>query len=432
MNTDYYDYIIIGTGISGLYSAYLIKKKNLTSSILILDKEKKEWIGGRTQNEEFYNTTIVTGAGVARKNKDKLLFKLINELNINNIHESIAQTNFANTIKHPVNILKIINELKKYYNKLKIKPNITFKEFAKPILGKELYKYFTICTGYTDYEKEDVYEVLFNYGMDDNIPGWKLIMVPWKELILKLVNFIGSNNIKSLHNVIEIKKIENEPYLFECICENRIKSYFAKNIIIATTISSVLKLLPNFPMYNHIKGQPFLRVYGKFTKTSSNILKQFVPCRTIVPSALHSIIPMKNDVYMIAYTDNDDAIMLKDYIKNNVKNRKVFVDLLEKSLGIEHNTLDLIAIKGFYWPIGTHYFEPFNNNKIINNKIINNKIINNKIINNKNFLKVAQNPCKGIFVVGEMVSTQQGWVEGALESVNAIKSKFELRYMNKS
>ena len=209
MHTDYYDYIIIGTGISGLYSAYLIKKKNPTSSILILDKEKKEWIGGRTQNEEFYNTTIVTGAGVARKNKDKLLFKLINELNINNIHESIAQTNFANTIKHPVNILKIINELKKHYNKLKIKPNITFKEFAKPILGKDLYKYFTICTGYTDYEKEDVYEVLFNYGMDDNIPGWKLIMVPWKELILKLVNFIGSNNIKSLHNVIEIKITED-------------------------------------------------------------------------------------------------------------------------------------------------------------------------------------------------------------------------------
>ena len=68
MHTDYYDYIIIGTGISGLYSAYLIKKKNPTSSILILDKEKKEWIGGRTQNEEFYNTTIVTGAGVARTN----------------------------------------------------------------------------------------------------------------------------------------------------------------------------------------------------------------------------------------------------------------------------------------------------------------------------------------------------------------------------
>jgi hypothetical protein len=165
-------------------------------------------------------------------------------------------------------------------------------------------------------------------------------------------------------------------------------------------------------MYKQIKGQPFLRVYGKFTKESSNILKQFVPSRTIVPGPLHSIIPMKNDVYMIAYTDNDDAIMLKAYIKNNVKNRKVFVDLLEKSLGIEHNTLDLIGIKGFYWPIGTHYFQPFNN-----------KISNNFITNSSTFLKVAQNPCKGIFVVGEMVSTQQGWVEGALESVNAIKSK---------
>ena len=40
MHTDYYDYIIIGTGISGLYSAYLIKKKNPKSFFFVFTPEE--------------------------------------------------------------------------------------------------------------------------------------------------------------------------------------------------------------------------------------------------------------------------------------------------------------------------------------------------------------------------------------------------------
>ena len=58
---NYYDYIIIGSGLAGLYSAYLIKKHNPSKTLLILDKEKKEWIGGRTGNETFFGNEIVTG-----------------------------------------------------------------------------------------------------------------------------------------------------------------------------------------------------------------------------------------------------------------------------------------------------------------------------------------------------------------------------------
>jgi hypothetical protein len=41
------------------------------TSFLILEKHKKEWIGGRASNEMFYGTEVVTGAGVGRKEKDK-------------------------------------------------------------------------------------------------------------------------------------------------------------------------------------------------------------------------------------------------------------------------------------------------------------------------------------------------------------------------
>jgi protoporphyrinogen oxidase len=68
MTTHFYDIIIIGSGMAGLYAAYNIQKLSPTTSFLILEKHKKQWIGGRTSNETFYGTTVVTGAGIGRKN----------------------------------------------------------------------------------------------------------------------------------------------------------------------------------------------------------------------------------------------------------------------------------------------------------------------------------------------------------------------------
>ena len=78
----HYDIIIIGSGIAGLYSAYKIKHMNPALSVLILEKNKKQWIGGRTNNESFYGTDVVTAAGIGRKNKDHLLVHLLKELDI--------------------------------------------------------------------------------------------------------------------------------------------------------------------------------------------------------------------------------------------------------------------------------------------------------------------------------------------------------------
>ena len=53
MSVKYYDIIIIGSGMSGLYSAYNIQKMSPDISFLILEKHNKQWIGGRTSNEIF-------------------------------------------------------------------------------------------------------------------------------------------------------------------------------------------------------------------------------------------------------------------------------------------------------------------------------------------------------------------------------------------
>jgi monoamine oxidase len=127
-----YDIIIIGSGMSGLYTAYNIKKSSPNTSFLILEKYKKQWIGGRTSNEMFYGTEIVTGAGIGRKKKDKLLHKLLDELDLKT-PEFTFDPHYSKRIT-PVDIKEIMNHLRDEYAKYK-GPQTTFKTFAKNILG---------------------------------------------------------------------------------------------------------------------------------------------------------------------------------------------------------------------------------------------------------------------------------------------------------
>jgi hypothetical protein len=408
MTSRYYDIIIIGSGMSGLYSAYNIKNLSPSTSFLILEKYKKQWIGGRTSNEIFYGTEIVTGAGIGRLDTNPLLIKLMKELDIK-YSEYNSIMNYSKTMK-PIDIVKVIDKLRIEYKKHPELHKKTFKQFFIKILGNELYKQFIISSGYTDYENADIPETLYNYGMDDNKGGWTGLHIPWKKMVYKLYDIIGHNHFRFSENVVKINKIKKDPCLFEIITEGN-KVFYSNKVIVATTISGIKQLVPGASnknsLYQQIHGQPFLRLYAKFDKKSADIMKKYVTDYTIVPGPLQKIIPMDSDkgVYMIAYSDNNNAIILKDYLKNTPENRDLFCELIEKSLGINEK-LHIIAIKDFYWPIGTHYYEPLKNYD-----------------NRDEFVYKAQHPQEGMLVVGEVVSRYQGWTEGALRSVDTVLTK---------
>jgi len=410
MTNKYYDVIIVGSGMAGLYSAYNIKKISPTTTFLVLEKFKKKWIGGRTSNETFYGTNIVTGAGIGRKDTNPLLIHLMNELDIP-YNEFLSKMNYSPLLK-PINIIKIINHLKTEYKKHPELHNKTFKDFFIHFYGDKVFKQFIISSGYSDYENADTLETLYNYGMDDNIGGWTGLHLNWKNLVDKLYHTIGINHFKFSSNVTKIKKINNQPCLFEINIENG-NTYQCNKVIVATTISGIQKLVPNASnknsIYQQIHGQPFLRLYAKFDKKSSEILKKYVPNYTIVPGPLQKIIPMdaSKGVYMIAYNDNTNAMILKNYLQNTSDNKNLYCDLIEQSLGIPKGSLKITAIIDFYWPIGTHYYEPLKGN----------------YKDRDAFVYEAQHPENGMLVVGEAVSRYQGWVEGALESVKSVVTK---------
>jgi monoamine oxidase len=60
----------------------------------------------------------------------------------------------------------------------------------------------------------------------------------------------------------------------------------------------------------------------------------------------------------------------------------------------------------YFWKHGTHYYKP----------------LAPRWKDRREFIRYAQHPEQGIFLVGECISTNQGWTEGALESVHAVES----------
>ena len=397
-----HDYIIIGAGVAGLYAGYKLSKKYPRKNILILEGNNKHGLGGRAGNDTFYGTSVVTGAGVGRKDKDDLLIRLLKELHIPYTTFTAEYNSSAVfTSEQHVDILSIIRQLRKEFRKQPEKFGcMTFKKFAKPLLGTKLYDAFVLSQPYTDFENEGSHETLYNYDMDDNVSGWKAMKIPWKQLVEKLATF---SNIQYNNKVVKISTVDCCGFI---VYTNNEKVFATKNVIIATTASAYRKLLPNYSIYKDVHTQPFLRVYGKFSGCYAEIMKSVVNRSMLVPTQLKRIIPMDpdNGVYMISYCDNKNAEYIVKKTENIETNREWFCRLLERSVGLPKNTLRLTAIKHYFWKEGTHYFAP----------------LCGSYRSRKDFLKRAQNPMHGMVVVGEAVSTNQGWVRGALESVNAV------------
>jgi Flavin containing amine oxidoreductase len=405
-----YDMIIVGAGMAGLYTAYKILKKSPETRLLIVEREGKTGLGGRAGNIAFSGTSVVTGAGIGRFEKDVLLRALMEDLGLP-INTFEAGMDYSPAISEPCNVRSIFLALKREYNsqcrELGRKIHMTFKAFATQVLGKKEYIHFITCAGYTDYEKEDVYDTLYHYGFDDNYKSWTGFSVPWSQLVEKMSEKIGLKNIQFDSDVY---KVVLEPGCYSVLVKRGTRHchYYTEKVVLATTIDTVQALVPvNKPLYKQVKGQPFLRLYGKFSKSSIPILKEHIQGHlTAVPGPLQKIVPINMDkgIYMISYSDNDRATTLKPYLKNTVSNRELICQLVEEATNIPTGSLVLLDMMDVFWEIGTHYYEP----------------LTTQFKRRQEFIMTIQHPMPGFMVVGEAVALNQGWVEGALESVNKI------------
>ena len=106
---------------------------------------------------------------------------------------------------------------------------------------------------------------------------------------------------------------------------------------------------------------------------------------------------------MVSYSDGVNAKYWKT--KTQIKKVETALKKLEhvfQNQNVKLNITKIDDIEIGYWDEGVHYYKP-----VIGTSI-------NKLINR------LSKPAKNIYVVGEIISKKQGWVEGAIESVNRI------------
>ena len=523
---DVWDYIIIGAGITGLYAAYRLRQ-HTTPSTQILVLEAGCRVGGRMAMVDFHGINIEPGAGIGRLEKDKALIGLLEELGIkwskfpvshnyspvaynsqlayNNSNQKgikrlpkIGRVAQKIQLPQPTPNLTTPDWIKKQVNKLratyKKTPAITtFHAFALKVLGRKVYQQLVLALGYTDFEKEDVAETLFNYGLDDLYDHWTGMGIDWQELMDNLVKHSratiklntravklnhddtgmftiqtssvpiettptssrtslgdklntmklrNSNKYSSQLNSMKTQKhkrfgltrqnIPNLPTSNSIGCHQRSKlkntskmqEFRARKVLIATTITPARELVSDFmlglglriPIHlSGVQSQSFLRIYGYFTGKNHEVMQKYCQHTQVVPGGYHRIIPMgssdggKSGVYMIVYTDNRAADNLEHLKTNTPANRQILADGIKAALGIPNDTsLDINDILGYYWREGTHYYTPLNQRKFGTRD---------------EFLKQLQHPIGthgGLFLAGEAFSRQQGWTEGAIESVDAV------------
>lgn len=372
-----YDVVIIGGGIAGLYTAYQLSKTN--KNFILIERDSQ--LGGRIKMDKIDGVDIPTGASYLKWNKDKSLRKLISDLDIEvTPYELTMDKTFPES-----DIDKMFKKLKSH---LKDYPRnkIDFKEYAVGVLGKKDYQNLVNMMGFSDFEKADFEDTVINYGLDDNVSGNKMVNLDWNKLIGKMVKSIGNKQI--LLNK-EVKEIKSDKDSFTIDFGEKIT---CKKVVVATQISSVKKLIKS-DIYKGIESQEFIKIFAKVDGLES--VKNY----TIVDSPLRKVIPFKNDVYCIAYSDNKDAIYLNSQNKSQI----------EKLLKVDFDIKGISNMKKFFWKEGTHYYKP----------------LSNDFKSRKEFIKNAQRPYKNIFVVGECVSQKQGWVNGALETVDCVISEIK-------
>lgn len=377
-----YDYIIIGGGIAGLYASLLLNK---SKSLLL---EKNNYIGGRAIDKEFHGVIARLGAGIASPD-NKHLLKLLKILKIKT-ESVIGNINIMEKVNMKKMVYQIINKYKNVSEKEKI--NLSTKDFIEKYFGKEYFKIYSTYTEYTDFFDSSIESYVEYYDITDHIPSeYKLIFVDWNLLINKMIKLIKKNILIKKNYEVRNVHFNSEEDCY--IINNQFKT---KNVICACTIKSmnILKHLPIKLNYNNYIGYiPFIRIYTYHKNGHKLNIERY----NILNSKLHKIIVMSDKVLMISYSDNKNALYWKKYL-NSKKIIVILKNEIKKLFNIEIE-IDDILIK--YWEEGIHYFKPCG-------------------MYVEDIIKTLQNPLKGLYVCGEMLSVRQGWVEGSIESVDRI------------
>jgi cytochrome b involved in lipid metabolism len=437
-NTNNYDLVIIGGGISGIYTLYKLSKTFSQLKILLL--ESGERYGGRiySYKETIDGEEYVMDLGAGRLgHHHKLINNLINEIGLkpkiidivntktyievsenNKVHD---KTHFKDTIM--AKLYKFIlsplvsklgkSILQKFYLSELIKKYVSVSFFQKL---KPLFEYSSDLNEFNAYDAIEYFK--HDYNNESKfftlVGGLEQIIENMLVLIKKTKSYKSKNitllNLSSVENITKI----NSNNLFKIVINNYSKSkvynVYSKHVICAIPKQSLEKLdlfKPFLRDLNSINSINLLRIYEIYNKTHEELWFKNIK-KTISNSEVQFVIPINpnNGLIMSSYSDSANARFW------NLLRAKKGITYVKNKLNIKLNQLFSIYnikvppskyIKMYFWDAGVACWK----------KNVDSDYLSFKLLN----------PLPNVFIIGENYSKYQAWCEGALMTSESCISK---------
>jgi monoamine oxidase len=391
------DIVIIGGGISGIYAAKRCLEKGL--SVLLL--ERSGHLGGRIQT--VYHPTYHIEAGAGRFNKNhRILRSLLQEYKL---HEAPIplKRNVATSL-----LRKVIQEGKKYENDDLI--NMTFKTLCEKVLGKEQTKALITLFGYNaEFEVANAAASLEMMQRDFMQSQFYVCQEGFGELVRRMEHSIAPRC--TIYKSTEATNIESKSSY--CVvhaidANGATRRYIGKHVICAIPKTDLAKLKQfnseHIDLFEAVAPISLNRVYGEFPHCPQAWF-QNVP-RTMTDNKIRQFIPVdpKQGVAMISYSDTKYADYWKRQSDRGTDHLKK--EVLKQLHAVFPDVPKIPSpdwIQSYYWPAGVHMWKPgYSPDTIIPH---------------------MQNIMNRVHIVGEAYCKIQGWIEGALDSVEDVLKK---------
>ncbi len=187
------------------------------------------------------------------------------------------------------------------------------------------------------------------------------------------------------------KKAEAKPFTYTC-----------DRIVIATCRCSLsdFSVLKGAPLLKQLATSPLTRIYATYPKQEGAVWFADME-KVVVDNPLRYIIPINPDkgLIMISYTDGPDTEYWEQYKSDD--DLKAAIMKHVRATFPEKTIPEPTFIKKHVWPSGCTYWLPGAYDPV-------------------KASRAAHNPADGVYVVGESISMNQAWMEGALESAETL------------
>ena len=437
----YYDIVIIGGGIAGIYTMYNLKKKYPNLKVLLLEKEDR--YGGRiyTFHKHLDGFDYIMDLGAGRIGyHHELMVSLIKELKLEKDMISITNTKNYIEIDKTKKISVNKSDLKQKYSKLlyNLFKTKIFQNIPKLIL-KKLYLYEILSQIFTkkDYKNiENSFEYnnklyylnsydAINYFKYDYNPYSKFFIMKngYYSIINKMIESISQNknyklkkntyvnnityNIEESKYMITYKSYNSNNNSNNSNNSNSNNNVYCNHLICAIPRCDLIKfnILKEHNKYlNTINEISKVRIFEIYDKNKANKTMWFKNIsKTTTNNELQFVIPINAESGLIMSSYNENLSTQNNYwYELYKKNKKSLKQILQKKLQqvFNLNIPESKYIKLYYWQYGVACWK----------KNVDSQYISQKIIN----------LMPNFYICGENYSQYQAWCEGALLSSNQV------------